>query len=81
MLSANEILADLQCWSVNLDPLESCKIMELYPWLADSIQHSALEKFYFYRETQRGNQISDKQTVQSNPIFKALIQNNPDRGQ
>ena len=40
----------------------------------------ALERFYMYRETQLGTQISDKLTVQSNPIFDALIQNNPHRG-
>ena len=32
-----------------------------------------LEKFYIFRETQHGNQINDKLTVQSNPIFEALI--------
>jgi len=38
-------------------------------------------KVLHLRETQRGNQINDKLTIQSNPIFEALIQNNPDRGQ
>jgi len=32
-----------------------------------------LEKFYIFRETQGGDQIYDKLTVQSNPIFEALI--------
>ena len=39
-----------------------------------------LEKFYVYRETQLGNQNNDKLTVQSSPIFEALIQKNPPRG-
>ena len=40
-----------------------------------------LEKFYIYKETQRGNQINDKIIVQKNPLFKALIQHTPYRGQ
>jgi hypothetical protein len=40
----------------------------------------ALEKFYIYRETQLGNQINDKLTVQHNPIFEALLRNAPYRG-
>ena len=36
-----------------------------------------LERFYIYKETKLGTQINDKLTVQSNPIFEALIQNNP----
>jgi len=40
-----------------------------------------LEKFYIYKETQSGNHINDKLTVQKNPIFKALIQHTPYRGQ
>jgi len=39
-----------------------------------------LERFYIYRETQLGTHINEKLTVQSNPIFEALIQNNPHRG-
>jgi len=39
-----------------------------------------LERFYIYRETQLGTHINDKLTVQSNPIFEALIQNNTHRG-
>jgi hypothetical protein len=42
---------------------------------------NTLEKFYNYRETQLGTQINDKLKVQSNPIFEALIQNSPHRGQ
>jgi hypothetical protein len=34
-----------------------------------------LEKFYIFREVQHGNQINDNLTVQSNPIFEALIPN------
>jgi hypothetical protein len=40
-----------------------------------------LEKSYIYKETQSGNQIKDKLTVQKNPIFEALIQHTPYRGQ
>jgi hypothetical protein len=40
-----------------------------------------LEKFYIYKETQLGTQINDKLTVQANPIFEALVQNNPHRVQ
>jgi len=36
-----------------------------------------LERFYIYRETKLGTQINDKLTVQSNPIFEALL---PHRG-
>jgi hypothetical protein len=32
-----------------------------------------LERFHIFRETQCSNQINDKLTVQSNPIFEALI--------
>jgi len=39
-----------------------------------------LENFYIYTETQRENQINDKLTVQSNPIFEALTQSTPYRG-
>jgi hypothetical protein len=37
----------------------------------------ALEKFYIYKEMQSGNQINDKLTVQSKPIFQALLRNTP----
>jgi hypothetical protein len=40
-----------------------------------------LELFHIYKETKLGTQINDKLTVQSNPIFEALIQNDPQRGQ
>jgi len=36
-----------------------------------------LEKFYIHGETKLGTQINDELMVQSNPIFEALIQNNP----
>jgi len=32
-----------------------------------------LKNFYIYRETKLGNQINDKLTVQSNPIFEVLV--------
>jgi len=39
-----------------------------------------LERFYIYRETRLGTQINDKLTVRSNPIFEALLPNDPHRG-
>ena len=42
---------------------------------------NTLEKYHIYRETYNGNQINEKLTVQKNPIFEALIQHNPHRGQ
>jgi hypothetical protein len=35
-----------------------------------------LEIFYIYRETKYGNQINNKLTIQSNPIFEDLVQHN-----
>jgi len=32
-----------------------------------------LEKFYIYRETKNGNQINNRLTVQSNPIFETIV--------
>jgi len=32
-----------------------------------------LEKFHIYKETKLGNQINDKLTIQSNPIFVVLV--------
>jgi len=32
-----------------------------------------LEKFYIYRETKNGNQINDRLTVKSNPIFETIV--------
>jgi hypothetical protein len=32
----------------------------------------AWEKFYIFREAKRDNQINDKLSIQSNPIFEAL---------
>jgi len=32
-----------------------------------------LEKFFIFREARRGNSINDKLTIQSNPVFEALI--------
>jgi len=34
----------------------------------------ALEKFYTYNETKLDNQINDKLTIHSNPIFVVLVQ-------
>jgi len=40
-----------------------------------------LEKFYIYRETKNGNQINDRPTVQSNPIFETIMKHSPQGGQ
>jgi len=40
-----------------------------------------LEKFYIYRETKNGNQINDRLTVQSNPIFETILRQSSERGQ
>jgi len=39
------------------------------------------EKFYIYIDTQNGNQINDKLTVQSNLIFETIVQHSCQRGQ
>jgi hypothetical protein len=39
-----------------------------------------LEKFYIYKETKQGNQIKDKLTFQTNPMFEAIVQNPPHGG-
>ena len=31
------------------------------------------EKFYIYRETKNGNQINERLTVQSNPVFETIV--------
>jgi len=36
-----------------------------------------LEKFYFYRETKNGNQINDRFTIESKPIFETIVKNSP----
>jgi len=33
----------------------------------------ALEQFYIFREARHGNPINEKLTIQSNPVFDALI--------
>jgi len=40
-----------------------------------------LEKFYIYRETKNGNQINDRITVRSNPIFETIVKHSPQGGQ
>ena len=52
----------------------------------DDIMHTihiankgTLERFYIYRVTQRDNQLHDKLTEQSNSIFEAPVQNDPQR--
>jgi hypothetical protein len=39
-----------------------------------------LERFYIYREKKYLNQINEKLTIQSNPIFEAVVHHNPYRG-
>ena len=41
----------------------------------------ALEKFYIYRETENGNHINDRFTVQSNLIFETIVRQSSQRGQ
>ena len=38
------------------------------------------EKFYIYRKTKNGNQINDKITLQSNPIFETIVKHYPSEG-
>ena len=40
----------------------------------------ALEKFYIYRETENGNHINDRFTVQSNLIFETIVKRFPQSG-
>jgi len=40
-----------------------------------------LEKFYIYRETKNGNQINDRLTIPSNPIFETILKHSPQGGQ
>jgi len=40
-----------------------------------------LEKFYIYRETKNGNQMNDRLTVPSNPIFETIVKHSPQGGQ
>ena len=37
----------------------------------------SVEKFYIYGETKNGNQINDRLTLQSNPIFKTIVNHSP----
>jgi tRNA U38,U39,U40 pseudouridine synthase TruA len=56
-------------------------IMDVLHVASKGTMLDTLERFHIYKETKLGTQISDKLTVQSNPIFEALIQNDPHRGQ
>jgi len=40
-----------------------------------------LEKFYICRETKNVNQMNDRLTVQSNPIFETIVKHSPQGGQ
>jgi hypothetical protein len=62
----------------NFDPMN--EIMEVVHVEKKGKMLDTLEKFYRYRETTRGNQINDKITFQSHPIFEALVQHSPHRG-
>jgi len=42
---------------------------------------ATLEKFHIYRKTKNGNQINDKLTVKSKPIFETIVQHSIHRGQ
>jgi hypothetical protein len=54
-------------------------IMEIIHVAKKGRMLDTLERFYIYSETKRGNQLNDNLTIQSNPIFDALVQNTADR--
>ena len=55
-------------------------IMDVVHIASNGRMLATLERFYIYRETKLRTQINDKLTVQSKPIFEALLQNDPHRG-
>jgi len=57
------------------------EIMNVIHYARNGKMLDTLEKFYIYRETKNGNQINDKLTVQSNPIFETILQHSIQRGQ
>jgi len=57
------------------DPMND--IMDVVQIASKGRMLDTLERFYICRERKLGTQMNDKLTVQSNPIFQALIQNNP----
>jgi len=57
--------------------LRNTDIMDIVHIASKGRMLDTLERFYIYRETKLGTQINDKLTVQSNPIFEALFQNDP----
>jgi hypothetical protein len=56
------------------------EIMEVIHVAKKGKMLDTLEKFYIYKETKHGNQINDKLTFQTNPIFEAIVQNPPHGG-
>ena len=57
-----------------LDTMEN--IMEVIHFAKKCRMMDALEKFHIYDATRKGIQINDRLTVQQNPIFEAILQNN-----
>jgi hypothetical protein len=53
------------------------EIMEVVHVAKKGKMLDTLEKFCIYKETKHGNQIDDKLTFQTNPIFEAIVQNSP----
>jgi hypothetical protein len=55
----------------NFGPMN--EIMEVIHVARKGKMLDMLEKFYIYKETKHGNQINDKLTFPSNPIFEILV--------
>ena len=59
----------------NFGPMN--EIMEVVHIAQKGRMLDTLEKFYIYKETKCGNQINDKLTIQSNPVFQVLVHTIP----
>jgi len=57
------------------------EIMNIIQYERKGKMLDTLEKFYIYRETKNGNQINDRLTVHSNPIFETIVKHSPQGGQ
>jgi len=57
------------------------EIMNIIHYERKGKKLDTLEKFYIYRETKNGNQINDRLTIQSNPIFETIVKHSPQGGQ
>ena len=57
------------------------EIMNVIDFERNGRMLDTLEKFYIYRQTKNGNQINDRLTVQSNPIFETIVRQSSQRGQ